>query len=179
VEEHEFRDDLYYRLSVIPIYLAPLRERKEDIATLIDYFLQKFSEKLHRSLQTLDSRCQKLLLNYSWPGNIRELQNTIEYAINMTDEMDSIINVDSLPNRIIQNSASPIKSMVHSNAHHPDGAHESGKLKNMEIEAIQHALNMFGSTTEGKEMAAKYLGISIATLYRRLKELKKYEAQQL
>lgn len=175
VEDHEFREDLYYRLGVIPIYLPPLRERKEDIVILIDFFLEKYGQILNRSTQVLDNECKNVLLNYSWPGNIRELQNTIEYAINMSDP-DHLITIESLPNRIIMNSMNEYKSagQNHSISALSDIQHnESGKLKDMEIEAILQALKMFGSSTEGKEMAAKYLGISIATLYRRLKELKR------
>lgn len=170
VEEHEFRDDLYYRLGVIPIFIAPLRERQEDILILIDYFLEKYSQILNRQCQVLDSECKKILYNYSWPGNIRELQNTIEYAINMS-EPDCVITVESLPNRIIMNSITETKPEAQINMT-KNIQNDNGKLKDMEVEAIIQALKMFGSSTEGKEMAAKYLGISIATLYRRLKELK-------
>lgn len=173
VEDHEFRDDLYYRLSVIPIYISPLRERPDDTLVLIDYFLEKYSHIMNRPAQILDVECEKLLLNYSWPGNIRELQNTIEYAINISEPDSHFITTECLPNRITANIPSEHNTLSLKNNISQDPVNDSGKLKDMEIEAIQQALKMFGYTTEGKELAAKYLGISIATLYRRLKELKK------
>ncbi|MGS0765638.1 sigma 54-interacting transcriptional regulator [Syntrophomonas curvata] len=171
VENHEFRDDLYYRLSVIPVFIPPLRERKEDIPILIDHFLVKYSSHMGRSLQKIDPQAQKMLLHYSWPGNIRELQNTIEYAINMSED-DQVIGMEHLPNRLFRNSSTDNKPLqINGNLFKGTIPNQQGKLKNMEIEAVCQALEKFGTTTEGKEQAAKYLGISIATLYRRLKEI--------
>lgn len=175
VENHEFRDDLYYRLSVIPVLIPPLRERKDDILILIDHFLEKFSIRMRRELQTLDPEAEKLLLNYSWPGNIRELQNTIEYAINMSDD-HQIIGLEHLPKRLLKETINNKPTMTtNPSLYKGVPQNNKGKLKNMEIEAVCQALEKFGTNTEGKEKAAKYLGISIATLYRRLKEMKSLE----
>ena len=84
VKEGKFRDDLYYRLNVLPIHLPALRERKEDISPLTDYFVEKFNKKLDRNINHIDSRVRELFLNYSWPGNIRELENLTERIVLMS-----------------------------------------------------------------------------------------------
>lgn len=84
VKEGNFRDDLYYRLNVLPIHLPSLRERKEDISPLTDYFVEKFNKKLVRNIKHIDSRARECFLNYSWPGNIRELENLTERIVLMS-----------------------------------------------------------------------------------------------
>ncbi len=83
VKEGRFREDLYYRLNVFPTHLPPLRERKEDILPLTDYFIEKFNKKLDRTVKHIDSRVKEVLVNYDWPGNIRELENFIERIVLM------------------------------------------------------------------------------------------------
>ena len=79
-----FREDLFYRIYVIPIYLPPLRERQEDIPLLADYFLKKFKKEMGKQIKELSPPALRKLMSYSWPGNVRELENTIEYAVAMT-----------------------------------------------------------------------------------------------
>ncbi len=81
VKEQRFREDLYYRLNVLPIHIPPLRERKDDIALLMDYFLDKFNKKLNRSVTGMDQQVRDVFINYEWPGNIRELENLIERLV--------------------------------------------------------------------------------------------------
>ncbi len=85
VDEKTFRDDLYYRLSVVPIHLPPLRERREDILLLADYFVEKYVKKRGKNVKGFDEQAKKILCNYNWPGNVRELENAIERAIVLTD----------------------------------------------------------------------------------------------
>jgi len=99
IKEDDYRRDLYYRLAVIPLMVPPLRERKEDILPLADHFLKKYSNKYKRKLKTLDHTIQQILLDYSWPGNIRELENCIEHALAMTK--GSNITPSSLPVQIV------------------------------------------------------------------------------
>lgn len=80
IKSKNFREDLYYRLNVMPIYIPPLRERKEDIVFLVNFFIKKYSEKYSKKIESADSETMKLLYNYDWPGNVRELENVIEYA---------------------------------------------------------------------------------------------------
>jgi len=86
VKKGLFREDLFYRIHVIPIHLPPLREKKEDIILLVDYFIEKFSRDMNKKITGMSSVALQKLLAYSWPGNVRELENTIEYAIAMTTE---------------------------------------------------------------------------------------------
>ncbi len=98
VEGGQFRSDLFYRLNVVPIYLPPLRERKEDIFPLIEYFVQLFNKKIGRSISNVSNEALKLLIDHDWPGNIRELKNVIEHMI-ITTKGD-VISIESLPTEI-------------------------------------------------------------------------------
>lgn len=93
IKNREFREDLYYRLNVISIFLPPLRKRKEDINLLVEHFIKNISEKLKKPIKNIDKDCIYYLTNYQWPGNIRELENVIERAINMCDS-DTISSKD-------------------------------------------------------------------------------------
>jgi Nif-specific regulatory protein len=92
VSRNKFREDLYYRLNVIPLVLPPLREREEDISVLIDFFLKKFNRENNRSV-SIDKNALQVFLNYNWPGNVRELENTIERLVIMSNS-DLIISAD-------------------------------------------------------------------------------------
>ncbi|HUO30616.1 MAG TPA: sigma 54-interacting transcriptional regulator, partial [Bryobacteraceae bacterium] len=81
VEQREFRGDLYYRLNIFPLVVPPLRERREDIPPLVDYFVARFSERLGRKVNRVDRQTMDLMQAYHWPGNIRELQNVIERSV--------------------------------------------------------------------------------------------------
>lgn len=156
VDDGEFREDLYYRLNVIPLYIPALRERKEDIPVLLDTFLEKFNGVLDKDIIGFDPEAESMLINYDWPGNIRELQNIVEYSVNDCD--GKYITPDNLPNR----------SFV--------GAYNINNislmpLKDIENYYIKEALKLYGNTSEGKILAAKALGISRATLYRKIAEL--------
>lgn len=98
VKEERFREDLYYRLNVIPITLPPLRERKGDIPLLVEHFIEKICKKEERDIKKVSTEIFEHLENYYWPGNIRELENIIERSIALSDE--DCINVDSLPTYI-------------------------------------------------------------------------------
>jgi Nif-specific regulatory protein len=94
VSDSKFREDLYYRLEVIPLVLPPLRQRKEDIPLLVDHFIQKFNRNNTKQVRGVSSRTMGVLLRYHWPGNVRELENCIERAAVMADE--DILDVTDL-----------------------------------------------------------------------------------
>lgn len=94
VEKGNFRNDLFYRIHVIPIRMPPLRERKEDIPLLVEYFLQKYATKMNKQIKNINSQALKKIMLYSWPGNVRELENVIECAAVMAK--DDVINEDML-----------------------------------------------------------------------------------
>lgn len=160
VSKGNFREDLYYRLNVIPIHLPSLRERKEDIPLLIDFTIKEYSKKLGKNVEYVDKDVLKVMINYKWPGNIRELQNIIEYSINMSSS--SVITLDVIPQKLKNNSCH-------------EAIEKSGEIRtldNLEKEEIIKALNKFKDYKKDKELAAKALGISRATLYRKLEKYK-------
>ncbi|MCT4593471.1 MAG: sigma 54-interacting transcriptional regulator [Anaeromicrobium sp.] len=113
VKKGNFREDLYYRLNVIPIHIPPLRDRKEDIRTLVNYFLEKKSEKLERKIVRLSKDEYKILMDYDWPGNVRELENGIEnYIINGKLYMD--LHREGLPQNQVIESSKQIKYTMQS-----------------------------------------------------------------
>src|SRR5207249_7198131 len=85
VQTGVFREDLYYRLNVVSIGMPPLRERKDDIVPLAGFFIKRFAAELKKKIDGIDPDAQKLLMRYNWPGNIRELENTVERAMLLTD----------------------------------------------------------------------------------------------
>jgi len=98
VKEGRFREDLFYRLNVFPIHLPPLRERQEDILPLMEYFLEKCNQKLNRSVRQDDSRIKEMFQQYSWPGNVREMENIIERLVLVSK--DNQINLEDIPSEI-------------------------------------------------------------------------------
>jgi transcriptional regulator with PAS, ATPase and Fis domain len=166
VKTGEFREDLYYRLNVIPLFIPPLRDRKEDITVFLGYFLDIYNKALNKNIKGFQDNVKELMYNYSWPGNIRELQNTVEYAVNIVK--GDFISIEDLP---------PMKcGYVHESAKEEYGLIRP--LKEVEEMYIDHALNKYGDTLKGKENAAKALGISRATLYRRIQEKKINQVQK-
>src|SRR5215471_6196275 len=95
VREGHFRQDLYYRLAIISIFLPPLRERKEDVPALVDFFVDHYNRKFRKNVQGLNEETQRLLMSYSWPGNVRELKNALERAMLLED--GTLLKPDDLP----------------------------------------------------------------------------------
>ena len=160
IKNGEFREDLFYRLNVIPISIPPLRERKEDISLLINYFLKIKSEKQNKDTALLTDETNDLLINYSYPGNIRELENIIEYAIAIgrgtyitSKELPQILQ--SNPN--IKNEELVIKSEDYSQ-----------NMTQFEINFITNALNKTGGN---QSAAARSLGITERKLRSRMEIL--------
>ena len=165
IRQNQFREDLYFRLNVIPLYIPPLRERPEDISMLVQHIIMKFSMAMGKAVTGIEADAMDVLLSYSWPGNIREVENVIEYAINM--EQSDTITVDSLPEKLVRKNK-------HVNSGSGTGMmHISLKtqLDSAEKQILRECLNQTGWNLEGKRQAAEQLGISESTLYRRLKQL--------
>ena len=155
----DFREDLYYRLNVIELRLPPLRSHKEDTPAYVHSLIGKFNRKFGKHVAGLSSQAQELMLNYDWPGNIRELQNVMERAMLTTDE--ELISHKSILSLL--DSPSPISQ--------ESGINEIIPIEEMEKQMIRLALKRFGETSEGKKQAAKALKISLATLYNKLKTM--------
>jgi PAS domain S-box-containing protein len=152
IETGEFREDLYYRLNVITIPLPPLRKRKEDINPLVDTFIDRISKRLNKPVKSIDSECQQFFQSYHWPGNIRELENVIERAINLCDE--PIITTKDLP-MYITNIKQKNGSLINIRE---DG--ELRKLEDYEKEIITIAMKKYKSYN----MAGKALGLTHRTV---------------
>ncbi len=152
VEEGQFREDLYYRLSVIPIYLPPLRERKEDIPLFAEFFIRKLSKKKRDSeIAGITQSALEYLTQYHWPGNIRELQNVLERAL-LVEESDQI-QVNSLPAHIT-------------------GRDERSRTPSLAEVEKHHIAQVLTSTQRNISKTARILGIDRKTLY---DKIKKYE----
>ncbi len=147
VKNGKFREDLYFRLNVIPIYLPPLRERKEDIPLLIDHFLKKFNKEYGKNISINKSAMEKLI-NYSWPGNVRELENTIERLIILAEGDE--ITLDDLPFYIKQDEESRIIGVKLKDS-------LPSQIEFIEKKAIEKALK---ACNYNQTKAAKMLGLT-------------------
>ena len=152
ISQHKIRKDLFYRLGVVFIRIPPLRERKEDIYLLTQYFTSMYNRLMGRNIKGVDDKVIKLFMDYQWPGNVRELKNVIESAFNFTE--GEIITVDNLPNYLISENK-PIENQI------------IGKefcllneVRNFEIKFIKLALEKSNTLNE----AAKMLNITRQTL---------------
>ncbi|WP_018922377.1 sigma 54-interacting transcriptional regulator [Salsuginibacillus kocurii] len=156
VEDGDFRLDLYYRLHVVPIQIPPLRDRQEDISFLLNYFITKVSARLAKTIKGIDDKVKRYLLNYNWPGNIRELENVIERAINMVDEHGTI-QTHHLPEKIVGKTPEhPTQSEV---------LPLSLTVQRAENEAIKQAMEV---AKGNKSKTAQLLNISRTSLYEKL-----------
>ena len=184
ISEKRFRSDLYYRISVAPINVPPLRERREDIPPLAANFMEQVEIQNKRSYR-MTEKAKSLLMDYTWPGNIRELRNTVEYVAMMAP--DGIIDVDCLPPSITSGSAGipgdragdqrrGAHPQYGPGAAGPDGFDRgtaagvtlSELVSAFEKQEIRRAVRRFGDSTEGKREAARALGISLSSLYAKL-----------
>jgi Nif-specific regulatory protein len=145
VEKGEFREDLYYRLNVFPIYMPPLRERKTDIILLADYFLEKYAKENQKDIRSFSKSTIDMLMQYHWPGNVRELENCIERAVLLCEE--DVIQSYHLPPSI-QTVREPDRA---------PGASLEDAVENMERERMVDALK---STQGNMAKASKILGIT-------------------
>lgn len=163
VKQNKFREDLYYRLNVIPIKIPPLRERIEDIEIIMKEKIKKYNVLYDKNITCIDRETKEVLLGYPWPGNVRELENTLEYMINMAEDKE-ILTKDMIPENILSYKIDKTQEEHKLDSIHP--------LKEIERQYIIKALDTYGWDTKGKQMAANKLGIGIATLYRKLGEVK-------
>jgi DNA-binding NtrC family response regulator len=160
VEEGRFREDLYYRINVIQIALPPLRERGTDILLLAQHFVEQFAIRSDNQIAGISDTASEKLLNYTWPGNIRELRNTIERAVVLTRYEK--ISVDDLPEKIRDYKTSHI--LIGS-----DNPSELVPIQEVERRYILHVLKTVGGN---KTLAARVLGLDRKTLYRKLQHYK-------
>lgn len=167
VIDKKFREDLFYRINVIPIKIPPLRERKEDIPALIEYFIEENIKNQQTTLKGVTKDAMDYLINYSWPGNVRELQNLIERLSIIKDE--GFIEVKDLPDKILNNAnmnSSAIPSFFYT---HTDIEFDFKEM----VESYQKELLIYGLKKAGgnKKKAADFLKLKRTTLVEMLKRL--------
>jgi DNA-binding NtrC family response regulator len=158
VRLNRFRDDLYYRLNVIPIHLPPLRERKSDIPLLIEHFLQEAARRNGQKPRRISIEALTLMMAYRWPGNVRELQNAIQFAV--VKSPGNIIRPEDIPLEI-QAQNRPVTSRQ---------TNSTGRSPRLDDFLVNSALERSGGN---KVKAADLLGVGRATLYRYLNNMKK------
>jgi transcriptional regulator with GAF, ATPase, and Fis domain len=182
IAAREFRSDLYYRLNVFPIRIPPLRERREDIALLARYFVQKFARQMQKQIETIPAAALKAMEEWEWPGNVRELQNFIERAVILTrgKALEApLAELQKTGKRMAIGSVSPsgrdeIARIVRETISEMDsevtksGAKEIDERQRGEIERVLGETNGRVGGTEG---AAARLGINRTTLLARMKKL--------
>lgn len=166
VKDGRFRLDLYYRLNVIGINLPNLRSRGEDVLKLSEYILEKMCDKMNVGKKTLSDEVRTAFLHYTWPGNIRELENVLENGIIFSE--DEIIKRCYLPTNllgIIESDVDSTKKLGHKNL-------ESMK-QDFERDVIDKLVEIYGDTYEGKKKISEILGIGMTTLYRKMNDYSK------
>lgn len=163
IQNKSFRPDLYYRLNVIPIEIPPLKDRREDIVPLARFFLTKFCKLLGKEIHTFSPATMKRLTEYAWPGNVRELENAIEHAVNLAAGRE--IQVTDLPASI-----TAAEVALETTPQGPVLKEIKAATRSLEKSAILEALQIYGMSEHGKVLAARYLGMSRATLYRKIKK---------
>jgi formate hydrogenlyase transcriptional activator len=152
VRDREFREDLYYRLNVFPVYLPPLRERKADIPKLVEHFVQQFADSMGKTIETIPEETMRALVRHHWPGNIRELQNYIERGVILSN--DGIFEAGPL-----ETCKPPEQEIVNPTLQE--------KIRGEIIAACESANWKLG----GPEGAAERLGVKRTTLFHKMKRL--------
>ena len=156
VRKGNFREDLYYRLNVVTVHVPPLRDRGDDIALLVDFFVKKFAEKNNRKVEGIAPECLQLLSSYKWPGNVRELENAIERGVILM--RGEHLTEKSLPLPIQKQNVKSSRSVS-----------QATSLQEVEKQQILKTLEETGGN---KSEAARRLGVTRKTL---LNKLQKYE----
>ncbi|MCI0444637.1 sigma 54-interacting transcriptional regulator [bacterium] len=170
IEAGTFRMDLFYRLNVVPIEIPPLRERREDIPLLMEYFIDRYASKAGKKIRNVNKKTLELFQSYSWPGNIRELQNVIERSLIFCDTDTFSVGQINLEEFLPQpRSDTPEEKILTTEL---DDVLDVAQLENLERTNILKALDRCDWRISGKNGAAKLLGIPPTTLSSQLKALK-------
>ena len=156
VGDRHFRPDLYYRLNVFPVFVPPLRERREDIPPLVRHFVRKFSARMDRHIESVPTETMEILTSWSWPGNVRELENLIERSVILSEE--SVLRV-------------PLKDLFIGPAANLPERSSTPTLENAEREHILRVLRETGGVLSGPDGAAHRLGLKRTTLQSKMQRL--------
>src|SRR4030095_10048141 len=153
VADKQFREDLYFRLNVFPLRIPPLRERPGDIPLLVRHYVDKYAERMNKRIETISDETMAALCHYSWPGNIRELQNFIERAVILTS------------GKVLQSPIEELKSSA------PIASTTSETLEDLERAHILQALRETGAVIGGPKGAAVRLGLKRTTLLSKMQRV--------
>lgn len=185
VSKGVFRQDLYYRLNVIPLFIPPLRDRQGDVELLVNHFVRLYSRQQGSPTRRVDAALMQKFRRYHWPGNVRELKNFIEYGVTFAE--GGSLSWEILASRF-EAKAAELRFRPEAapfTAPQEDAGAESlaGAQEDAEAKRIAQALERFGADLGGKKQAAEHLGVSLATLYRKLKKYRlrdgyKYDVQR-
>jgi len=162
VQEGRFREDLYYRLNIIPVQVPSLSERSGDVRLLIEYFVSKCSQRIRVELEGISGEAMSALAAYDVPGNVRELENIIERAVTL--EMTNLLSSTSLPSEVIGSTAARPTALTITE----EGIDVEGVLENIERDFIQQAMQL---SNDNKTEAARLLGLSFRSFRYRWKKL--------
>lgn len=158
VRSGTFREDLYYRINVIPLQIKPLRERRGDIPLYLKHYVAKYCVLLNKNLHRIDPQLEQWLVGYDWPGNIRQLENAVEYMVNMAEQ--EVLNVHDLPDYLLLSD-------------HSIRVKEGTSLESMVAEYEKSILQSYFAAEENRQdkgRIAEELQISLSTLYRKLEK---------
>ena len=159
VVEKKFREDLYYRLNVISIFVPPLRNRKDDLPLLVDHLINLYSKENHKKIESVSKETMDILMKYDWPGNVRELENIVERAVIL--DTDNFIDSNDLPDILVRNTVEPVASESENAASLKDALKKPEKV---------YILQVMKEVGWNKKKAAKKLGVNRTTLYNKLKK---------
>jgi transcriptional regulator with PAS, ATPase and Fis domain len=164
VKDGTFREDLYYRLNVIPVSLPPLRERREDIPLLVQKFVERFCETHKLELKTVSPQVMKSLMGFDWPGNVRQLENIVERMVALTGNRTAILPTD-LPEEIQRRDPLNFVPLIEIPE---EGINFQNVVTDMERELILQSLR---KTNGNKKLAAKMLNLKRTTLIEKIKRI--------
>jgi len=163
IKQGRFREDLYYRLNVVPLPLPPLRERRADIPLLVQHFLKKYAGKLNRRIEQVDPDAMDVLMAYAWPGNVRELESAIERAMTLAD--GTVLEAEGF-RHLAYEAEQPVKRA--GPRAKPGRGSEDGVLPPLEQVEKEYILEVLQATRWNRKEASKILGISTVTLWRKI-----------
>lgn len=154
VREGVFREDLFYRLSVIDVFIPPLRDRREDIQTMVDYFLQEMNKRLKKNVKSVSDEAMTILTAYSWPGNVRELRNSLERAVVLSGH--DVLQPEDFP-------------LAYEHYHKIEAGRLDDETITLQEMERRYLLKVMQKYNYNQKIVARKLGIGYTTLWRKLK----------
>lgn len=168
IRDNLFREDLYYRLNVIPLKIPLLKDRENDVILCAEYIVCKLCNKMNKNNMTISKEVEEKFIAYNWPGNVRELENVLEYAIHFT--IDNKIRLDNLPEYLLEKMSENNKNIDNYIIKSGEDNSLNVLTKDFEKKVLNKYIEVYGDTMEGKKVIARKLDLSMTTLYRKLND---------